>query len=78
MNKVSSCEERLKSMMIIDKFESSQKINKVIKAEVIYLLNNYFDITSEDVDLDLGIDKNGEYVLSITAKSRFMKVASCL
>ena len=78
MNEVSCCEERLKSMMLIDKSETPQKINKVLKAEIIYLLKNYFDITAEDVDIDLGIDKTGEYILSITAKSHFLKVATCL
>ncbi len=78
MREISCCEDRLKSMMIIDKSETPQKINRVLKAEFLYLLRNYFDITADDIDVDLGIDKNGEYVLAITAKSRFIKVANCL
>ena len=78
MREISCCEDRLKSMMIIDKSETPQKINRVLKAEFLYLLRNYFDITADDIDVDLGIDKNGEYVLAITAKSRFIKVDNCL
>ena len=78
MRQVACCEDRLKSMMLIDKSEAPQKINKVLKAEILYLLKNYFDITAEDIDLDLGIAETGEYILDITAKSRFLKVATCL
>lgn len=75
MKNVASCEERLRSMMIMDKSENSQKINKVLKAEILYLLNNYFDISADNLELDLGLENNGEYVLSITAKSRYLKIA---
>ncbi len=78
MREISCCEDRLKSMFLIDKAETPQKINKVIKAEIIYLLKNYFDITAEDVEVELGVAQTGEYILNITAKSRFLKVASCL
>ena len=75
MRNITTCEERLKSMMVMDRSENPQKINKVLKAEILYLLNNYFDINSENLELDLGLDNNGEYILSITAKSRFLKIA---
>lgn len=78
MREIVACEDRLKSMMLIDKSEAPQKINKVLKAEMIYLLKNYFDISAEDIEVDLGVAQSGEYILSITAKSRFLKVASCL
>ena len=78
MRDISSCEDRLRSMMICDKSNSSQKINKVLKAEILYLLSNYFDISADNLDLDLGLDNNGEYILSITAKSRFLKVAQVI
>lgn len=75
MKNLVTCEDRLKSMAIIDKTETTPKINKVLKAEVLYLLNNYLDITAENLDVDLGVDNNGEYVLSIFAKARHLKVA---
>ena len=75
MREVISCEDRLKSLSIIDKAETSQKINKVLKAEVLYLLNNYFDLSAENLDLNLGVDNNGEYILSVSAHSRYLKIA---
>ena len=78
MREVVACEDRLKSMMLIDKSEAPQKINNVLKAEIIYLLKNYFDITAEDVEVDLGVAQTGEYIVTMTAKSRFLKVANCL
>ncbi len=78
MRNIECCEDRLKSIVMIDKSETSNKITKVIKAEILYLLNNYFDITSEDLDLDIRIDEGGDYNISIIGKSKFLKVAQVI
>ena len=75
MREVCTCEDRLKSMMVLDKSETPQKINKVLKAEILYLLNNYFDLTADDLDLNMALDENGNYCLNINAKARYLKVA---
>lgn len=78
MREVGSCEDRLKSLMIMDKSETPHKINKVLKSEILYLLNNYFNISSDDLFLDLNVNTDGEYVLEVVAKSRFLKVAQVI
>jgi hypothetical protein len=65
-------------MSLIDKAETPQKISKVLKAEILYLLNNYFDLTADSIDLELVVGHTGEYILSVSARSKFLKVANVI
>lgn len=75
MREINTCEDRLKAMMLIDKSSAPHRISKVLKAEMLYLLNNYFDLTADDLDLNISIDNNGNYCLNIVANARYLKVA---
>lgn len=70
-----SCEQRLKMMIASDKQGTSQKINKLLKSELLYVLKNYFDITSDDISLNIGIDEFGKYDINLCAKARSLKIA---
>lgn len=61
-------------MIITDKSETPQKINKIIKAEILYLLKNYFEITADDLDLNIDVNENGKYSIQINAVSSFLKI----
>ena len=74
-NELLSCENRLRAMIISDKQNTPQRINKVLKSEIIFVLKNYFDTTSEDVDVDIQIDEFGKYNIFINAEARGIKVA---
>lgn len=65
-----TCEERLKEMIVIDKQDSPQKMNKLIKSEIIFLLKNYFDLTADDVALNIDVDEYGRYIISMSASAR--------
>lgn len=71
------CEERLRNMLVIDKKENPQRIERLLKAEVIHILKNYFDINNEDMDLNLEVNESGQYVLSIMCVSNNIKIAKC-
>lgn len=75
MREMVSCEDRLKSMIITDKQNTPQKINKVLKSEIVFVLNNYFDITNDDTYIDIQIDEFGKYNILINAEARGMKIA---
>ena len=75
MKKIEKCEDRLKSMIVLDKQETPQKINRLLKSELLYLLKNYFDICAEDLILDIGLTESGKYLIKIEAESRNIKVA---
>ena len=42
------CETRLRNMVIKDKKDNPQKINGVLKAELLYVLRNYLDLKEYD------------------------------
>ena len=75
MRVVESCESRLKSMIVMDKQETPQKINKILKSELIYVLRNYFEICAEDLSLDISVMNTGKYEISIRAESKNIKIA---
>lgn len=68
-----TCEERLKDMIVIDKQNIPQKINKLLKSEILYLFRNYFDVTAEDIDVNIDIDEYGKYHIDIRALARNIK-----
>lgn len=69
-------ENRLKNIIISDKKENPSKIEKVLKSEIINVLKNYFEITSEDVNLNILINKDGLYDVQINFVSRAMKIVN--
>lgn len=75
MKEIVSCENRLKSMIVLDKQDTPQKINKILKAELLFVLKNYFEICAEDLTLDIVVNSSGVYELSVLAKSRRIKIA---
>lgn len=72
-----SYEDRLKNMVIIDKKENPQRIERLLKSELLYVLKNYFDISYEDLDVSLGVTEEGEYALSVSLLSKVIKIAKC-
>ena len=62
-------------MIVLDKQETPQKINRLIKAEMLFLLRNYFDICAEDLSLDIVVNEYGRYILDIKGEARNIKIA---
>ena len=62
-------------MIVLDKQETPQKMDKLIKAEILYLLKNFFDITAEDLVLNISVGEFGKYNIEIKGECRNMKIA---
>ena len=67
--------DRLKNMMIIDRQESSSKINRLLKAEILYVLKNYFDIVAEEFEVSINVDQTGRYDIFVSGKCDNIKIA---
>lgn len=74
---IPTSQDRLKSMIIIDKKENPQRIERLIKSELLYVLKNYFDVTYENLEVDIFVDKDGAYNLNLNLKSNTIKIARC-
>lgn len=75
MRDFANLENRLKNIIVADKKENPEKIERLLKSEIMNVLKNYFDITSEDVSLSILINDDGKYDLQINAISSFLKIA---
>ena len=75
MRDLAKLENRLKNIIVADKKENPEKIERLLKSEIMNVLKNYFDITSEDVSLSILINDDGKYDLQINAISSFLKIA---
>lgn len=75
MRDLVNLENRLKNIIVADKKENPEKIERLLKSEIMNVLKNYFDITSEDVTLSILINDDGKYDLQINAISSFLKIA---
>lgn len=76
MNNIVVCENRLKNIIVADKQENPIKIKKVVRAEILQVVRNYFDVSMDDVDFDIVITDDGFYNISIDIVSRNMKFAN--
>ena len=75
MRDLANLENRLKNIIVADKKENPEKIERLLKSEIMNVLKNYFDITSEDVSLSILINDDGKDDLQINAISSFLKIA---
>lgn len=73
MNSIRCYEDRLKKVIYIDKKENPQKLLRVIKSEMLYVLKNYMDICAEDLDVNIFVNDNGLYEFNIVGVCRHIK-----
>lgn len=75
MNNLVSCEERLKSMIVTNKQECPKNITKLLKSEIIFVLKNYFDVTADDVVMNISVNEFARFNIYIEAEARNIKIA---
>ena len=69
------CEDRLKKVLIRDKNEDPKHIMNVLKSDMLQVLNNYMDIKSENLDIEIVVLENGAYKLLMEGYSNRIKIA---
>lgn len=75
MNKSLAVDERMRNIIVSDKHENLEKIERILKAECLNTLRSYFEISSDDLNVNIMINENGKYDLQINAISRSIKFA---
>ena len=73
-----SDEERLKKVLIADKHFNPERIKQVIKSDIYNILRDYFELTSDDIFVNLDITKDGQYHLILDATSNRIKIFGAL
>jgi len=74
MNKI-NCENRLKNMMVADKADNPHKIERVLRAEIFYVLKNYFEIRGDDLFVNIELNELGNYIINIKCESSVIKTS---
>ena len=68
--------DRLKGVLIQDKKENPLKIINILKSEIVYVLQNYMEISNDDLDFDIVVSNEGKYIINFSAKANRLKVAN--
>ena len=76
MKNLVMCEDRLKNMIVSDKRENPIRIERILKSEILGVMRNYFEVSSDDLDLSILIRKDGKYDVQINLLSRAIKFAN--
>ena len=70
---------RLKNVLNQDKKANPHYIKDIIKSDIYYLLNNYFEIEFKDIDVEIDVDnKNNNYTISISAHGDRLKIVKTI
>ena len=67
---------RLKNLIASDRKENPVKIEKLLKSELVNVMRNYFEISMDDVDLSILINKDGWYDIQINVLSQTLSIAN--
>ncbi len=78
MKDVAMLDSRIKQMLINDKKNNPNKIISLLRSEIFYVLQNYMDIKIDDVQLDIGIDNNGRYLLNLNVETSRIYITNYL
>ena len=69
---------RLDNVIKKDKQINPQYMKEVIKSDVFYVLNNYFEVQFDDIDISIDLTDNNMYALKINAVGDRMKIMTIL
>ena len=53
-------------------------MKEVIKSDIFYLLNNYFEVQFDDIDISIDLTDNNMYALKVNAIGDRMKLMNIL
>ena len=69
---------RLDNVIKRDKKINPQYMKEVIKSDIFYVLNNYFEVQFDDIDISIDLTDNNMYALKINAVGDRMKIMQIL
>ena len=69
---------RVDNVIKNDKKINPQYMKDVIKSDIFYLLNNYFEVEFNDINITIDLNENNLYSININAIGDRMKAMSIL
>lgn len=77
-NELVVCNERLRNVLKSDKRDNPNKILNVLKSDILYVLKNYMDINSDNLDVNISVTSIGTYSITILANVNRLKTLNCI
>ncbi|MBR4998566.1 MAG: cell division topological specificity factor MinE [Clostridia bacterium] len=69
--------QRLNNVIQKDKENNPKHLISVIKSDFYYLINNYFEVDFEDLNIAINL-KDDKYIISVECKGDRIKLMKCL
>lgn len=69
---------RLDNVIKKDKQINPQYMKEVIKSDIFYILNNYFEVEFGDINISINLTENNMYTIDINALGDRMKALQVL
>lgn len=69
---------RVKNVLLSDKYTNPERLNEVIKSDIVSVLQNYMEISGEDVKLNFTLTDDGSYQLRLSASCRRLKLLNAI
>jgi len=66
--------ERLKKVLISDKHFNPERIEEVMKSDILGILQNYTDLKGENLNFNIEVNKFGGYHITVDATCTRLKV----
>ena len=77
-NELVVCNERLRNVLKIDKRDNPNKIINVLKSDILYILKNYMEINSDNLEVNINVTSVGTYNITILANVNRLKTLNCI
>ena len=65
--KTNNLSNRLKDVIKKDKEDSPRFVKDVIKSDFFYMINNFFEVEFQDINVEIDIDDSNKYLINISA-----------
>lgn len=66
--------KRLDNVIKKDKQINPEHIQDVIKSDFFYLINNYFEVEFDDIDVSINVDEKNKYSISVNSSGDRIKM----
>ena len=77
-NELVVCNERLRNVLKSDKQDNPHKIINVLKSDILYILKNYMEITSDNLEVNISVTSTGVYNVTVLANVSRLKTLNCI
>ena len=77
-NELVVCNERLRNVLKSDKKDNPNKIINVLKSDILYILKNYMEITSDNLEVNISVTSTGVYNVTVLANVSRLKTLNCI